>query len=105
MPELTKDAEKMLCIVYKMYLEKVKSGMSKTSSNSFEEDFYKSDSVLSRWHTDDISMTLLELGRKGYFKIYIGGNFLMTDQAIIYMENRFKDGFVAVTDFISKFIP
>lgn len=48
MPELTKDADKMICIVYKMYLEKIKSGMSKVASNAFEEDFYKSDKLLSK---------------------------------------------------------
>lgn len=105
MIELTKDADKMLCIIYKMYLEKIKNGMSKTKSNSFEDDFYKEDNILSAWHRDDITTTFLELGRKGFLKIYIGGNFNLTDQAIIYMENRFKDGFLAVADFISKFIP
>ena len=104
MVELTRDADKMICIIYKMYLEKIKSGLSKTKSNSFEKDFYKNDKMLSKWHTDDIETTFLELGRKEYLTIYIGGKFEITEQTIIYMENRFKNGFNAVTDFISKFI-
>ncbi|WP_455258997.1 hypothetical protein [Ruminococcus sp.] len=104
MPELTKDADKMICIIYKMYLEKIKSGMSKVASNAFEEDFYKSDKLLSKWHPDDITTTFLELGQKGYLKIYISGNFEITNQAIIYMENRFKNGLLDLVDFVTKFI-
>lgn len=104
MPELTKDADKMICIIYKMYLEKIKTGMSKVASNAFEEDFYKSDKLLSKWHDDVVTMTFLELGQKEYLKIYITGNFEITNQAIIYMENRFKNGLLDVVDLVSKFI-
>lgn len=104
MPELTKDADKMICVIYKMYLEKIKSGMSKTASNAFEEDFYRFDKLLSKWHPDDITTTFLELGQKGYLKIYISGNFEITNQAIIYMENRFKNGLLDLIDLVSKFI-
>ena len=104
MPELTKDADKMLCIIYKMYLEKTKDGMSKTAANAFEEDFYRFDKLLSKWHPDDITTTFLELGQKGYLKIYISGNFEITNQAIIYMENRFKNGLLDLVDFVTKFI-
>lgn len=104
MSELTKDADKMLCIIYKQYLSKIQNGNSKTASNEFEEDFYKDDKLLSNWHPDDVTTTLLELGRKSYLKIYIGGSFNLTDRAIIYMENRFKKGLTELIDFISKFI-
>nr|WP_294665434.1 hypothetical protein [uncultured Ruminococcus sp.] len=104
MPELTKDADKMICIIYKMYLEKIKSGMSKVASNAFEEDFYKSDKMLSKWHDDDVNMTFLELGQKKYLKIHITGDFEITNQAIIYMENRFKNGLLDLVDFVTKFI-
>lgn len=104
MAELTKDADKVLCIIYKQYLSNIKNGNSKVSSNSFEENFHESDKILSRWHPDDVSNSVLELGRKKYLKIYIGGNFLLTDQAIIYMENRFKNGLHEVIELVSKFV-
>lgn len=104
MPELTKDADKMICVIYKMYLEKIKSGISKAASNAFEKDFYKSDKLLSKWHSDDVTSTFLELGQKKYLKIYISGNFEITNQAIIYMENRFKNGLLDLIDLVSKFI-
>lgn len=104
MPELTRDADKMICIIYKMYLERIKNGMSKTSSNDFEEDFYKSDKLLSKWHPDDVTTTFLELGQKNFIRIFITGNFEITNQAIIYMGNRFKNGLLDVIDLVSKFI-
>lgn len=48
---------------------------------------------------------MLELARSGLIKIYIGGNFDLTDNGIVYMENRFVNGLKDVTDFITKFIP
>jgi hypothetical protein len=49
-------------------------------------------------------MTFLELGQKKYLKIYITGDFEITNQAIIYMENRFKNGLLDLVDFVTKFI-
>ena len=71
----------------------------------FSEDFYKSDSDLSSWHESDIDDSLMELGRNGYLKIYIGGDFELTDQSIVYMENRFKNGLKELAAFISQFVP
>lgn len=103
--ELTKDADKMICCIYKTFLQRRKSNIPKSSARRFSDDYFGSDKVLSSWLEADISDTLLELGRAGIVKIYIGGNFDLTDHGIIYMESRFKNGFNEVTDFISKFIP
>lgn len=105
MAELTKDADKMLCCLYKEYLQRIKLGNSKSSSSLFKMEYAKSDSVLSQWHNDDVYATRNELQRKGLLKTYISGNFVLTDNAIIYMENRFKNGLSEVVDLISKFIP
>ena len=103
--ELTKDADKMICCIYKTFLQRRKSNIPKSSARRFDRNYFNIDKILSSWLDEDISDTLLELGRSGIVKIYIGGNFDLTDFGIIYMENRFKNGFNEVTDFISKFIP
>lgn len=102
---ITKDSEKVICYIYKMYLERRKDGKSKADSRRFEEDFYASDKDLSKWHSDDISDCLLELSKNGYIKYYIGGDFDILDSTIVYMENRFKKGLSEVVDLISKFVP
>lgn len=103
--DLTNDADKMICCIYKAFLQCRKSGAAKADARRFESDYFASDNKLSSWHDRDISDTLLELARSGLVKVYIGGNFDLTDAGIIYMENRFKSGINEVTDFISKFIP
>lgn len=102
---ITKDAEVVICFVYKMYLERRKNGVPKRDAIRFDDDFYKSDRVLSEQDPRDISTHLLELARNGYIKIYIGGNFDLLDTTIIYMENRFKKGITDVLSFLAQFIP
>lgn len=102
---MTKDADKMLCCLYREYLNRIGIGNSKTSSRDFKSEYVESDEVLSKWHPDDVDTTRNELKRAGYLKVFITGNFQLTDDAITYMENRFKNNLNEVTDFISKFIP
>lgn len=103
--ELTRNADKVLCYIYKIFLTRKRQGKSQHESKKFSEDFYKSDSDLSSWHESDIDDSLMELGRNGYLKIYIGGDFELTDQSIVYMENRFKNGLKELATFISQFVP
>lgn len=102
MQELTKDADKMLCCLYKEYLQRVKLGSSKSTSRRFKMEYTKSDPVLSQWHEDDICITRNELKRNGLLNVQTSGNFELTDNAISYMENRFKNGLSEVMDFISN---
>ena len=105
MTQLTRDADKLICSIYKTYLERRKSGETKINATHFESDFYKSDKILSSWMENDVTSTLNELKRAGFVKLFIRGNFQIMDDAIIYMENRIKNGLSEITDFISKFIP
>ena len=57
------------------------------------------------WDSEDGSESLAELKRAGLIKLYLYDGFSLNDDAIIYMENRFKNGLSEVMDFISKFIP
>lgn len=105
MPELTKDADKVICCIYKEYLERRKSGMSKSESKEFDGNFYLNAKALSKWNSADISDILQELHDKQLIKKNVIGDFDLLDSAITYMENRFKKGLKEITDFISKFIP
>lgn len=102
---ITNDADKMICCLYKEYLSRRKHGVSKLNARRFQDEYFGSDNILSKWLSSDISDTLLELGQKKYLKVFIGGDFEFQDEAIIYMESRFKNGLIEITDFITKFIP
>lgn len=103
--KITKSSDKVLCYIYRIFLTRKKAGQPRREASRFSEDFYKSDEDLSRWHESDIDDALMELGRSGLLRIYIGGDFDLTDDAIIAMENRFKDGFKELAAFISQFVP
>lgn len=102
MPELTKDADKVICCIYKEYLERRKSGMSKAESKEFDGNFYLNVKTLSKWNSADVSDTLQELHDKKYIKKNILGDFSLLDDSVVYMENRFKNGLSEVMDFISS---
>lgn len=101
MTELTKDADKMLCCLYKEYLQRIKSGSSKSSSKFFNMEYTSTDNVLSQWHNDDVCATRSELSKKGLLKAYMSGNFELTDEAVSYMENRFKNGLSEVIKYLA----
>lgn len=105
MIQLTNDADKLVCHLYKSYLEKRKNGINKTNAKHFSFSEIKSLKYFSKWTDSDIKATVAEVSRAGLGKMYYDGGFMANDQFIIYMENRFKNGFSEVVDFISKFIP
>lgn len=102
MPELTKDADKVICYIYKEYLERRKSGMSKSQAKEFDGNFYRNVKALSKWNSADVSDTLQELHDKELISKNVIGDFELLDSAIAYMENRFKKGLSEVVDFISS---
>lgn len=103
--ELTKDADKLACSMYKSYLEKRKSGTNKTNARHFELDEIQSYKLCSGWSIHDIKATVAELKCAGLGDMYFSGSFFANDQFIIYMENRFKNGLLDVVEFLSKLIP
>mgnify|MGYP004695670755 CR=1 FL=1 len=100
--ELTKDTYKDLCLIYKAYLEKRKSGISKEQSMYFEDN---DDSLEITGSYDDFYSSLCELKSNQLIKLYVDGGFQLTPSAISLMENRFKKGISEVIDFILDIVP
>ncbi|SEV81653.1 hypothetical protein [[Clostridium] fimetarium] len=109
MTNLTKDADKMICILYKEFLSRRKSGLSKSSACEFGSSETVHSTLFNKQSLDDIDETLRELSRADYVSCFFADNtiynFSITSDCIIYMENRFKTGLIEVTDFIAKLIP
>ncbi len=103
--ELTKDADKMICIIYHDFLSRRKNRIPKNEACMFSADYFKSKKSFTNWLDDDLNFTLIELAKAGFVTIYIGGNFDLTSSGIFYMENRFRNGLKELADFISNFIP
>lgn len=102
--QLTRNADKFLCITYKIYLQRRKNGISISEAKRFSKDFLNSCVEFYQWLPSDIDEARMELGRNKLIQNCVGTGLSILDEGIIYMENRFKNGLIEVTDFISKFI-
>lgn len=100
---LSKDADKSLCLIYKEYLSRRKNNISKSSASLFDSFTFKT--LFPDVNQDDFISDLSELNKNKFIKLFVDGSFSLEVNAIIYMENRFKNGLTEVADFISKFIP
>ena len=100
---LSKDAYKTLCLIYKEYLSRRKNNISKSSSSMFQ--YTNFETLFPDVNQEDFMSDLSELKRHNFVKLYIDGSFILNSEAVVYMENGFKNGLIEVVDFISKFIP
>ena len=105
MQAITKDADKLICSLYKAYLSRRRDGLDKTNAKHYSYSEIKSLKPFDTWSDTDVKATIAELSRAGFGKMYLDGGFMANDDFIVYMENRFKNGLKEVSDFISKFIP
>lgn len=105
---LTKDSDKLLCLLYKSYLEKIKSGTPKSNAKTFGSSHAIHDFFCPDWAFEDVDETCRQLSRAGLLDCFwadnIAYNTALSDAGIIYMENRFKNGLLSVADFLSKFV-
>ena len=106
---LTKEAEQLLASMYKSYLEKRKLGESRMSAKQFGRSKDFQPVLVPRIPHRDVDDLCRELSCAKYLDIaFESGTVVyagLSDKAIVYLENRFKDGFLSVVDFVSKFIP
>lgn len=103
--ELTKIADKALCIVYKAYLSRLKSGVQYADAVYFEYDFHDTDRYASAIDESAFDAALQQLCDAGYVRRYIDGGFTLLPAAISHMENRFKKGLKEVLETVTGFIP
>ena len=99
---MTKDSYNVLCVIYKVYLQNRKLGSSKEQAHGFTDYEFFGKEYLPKTHIDDIYSAIIELKNNNYIKLYVDGGFLLTDDGIALMENRFKSRLSSVMEFISK---
>lgn len=96
---LSNDADALICVLYKEYLHRRKSGISKRNAKSFGGSDFIQENFMQKWMLEDVTEICFELSDCGFLSCLKGENRVLeselTDNAIIYMENRFKDGISA----------
>lgn len=103
--KLTRDTDKIFCLIYGEYLNRKKLGVSKSQAKLFDNPTLLQEQFLQGIHENDISDAILELSHAKAIRMYYDRSFYLEDAGIIYMENKFSNELKEVTDFISKFIP
>lgn len=100
--QLTKDADKFLCKVYKAYLEKRKNGIDKRKAKTFPIAAILKKELSLPYSIEDIGSFVSELNSVSFVKQHMYYGFELHDKAIVYMENRFKNGLKDVIDYLAK---
>ena len=103
---ISKDADKLICTLYREYLERRKNGISKEKARDFKDAESIHKSFFPNSLSDDIRDDCFELKSAGLLDGESADNTLIfvsiSNGGIIYMENRFKNGLSDVIDFIGK---
>ena len=110
--KLTKESDYLICAIYKDYLEKRKNGIPKLEAKRPGSSKRIHQDILPKWMYEDVDETCLELERAGLLNCFSADNAVLdsylNDDAIIYMENRFKNNVKSVFEYMKKikdFIP
>lgn len=98
--ELTKCAKTALKNAYALYRERLKSGTPKSAAAYFDAPGWGGGPKI-----EGMEDARSELCAVGLIKTDILGGFTLTDDAILFMENRPKNTAAKILDFISKFVP
>lgn len=110
--QLTKDSDALISVLYKEYCNKRENGVSKGIAKQFGSSAEIHKSLIPKWNADDVDETCKELSRARLLECFYADNVAqhvwLSDQGIIYMENRFKNGLKDVVghlETIRNFIP
>lgn len=104
--KITKDADALLCLLYKHYRQQLKNDVSKSQAKMFGSCDEIQELIAPKWTVDYVNETLSELSQAELINCLYGDGVVqacgLTNDGIIYMENRFKDGLDSVLDYLGK---
>lgn len=100
--QLSKDADKLICLIYKEFLDRRKNGLSKQLAKDFPEPDKLPAEFLDTFSIDDLHDVLSELSDLDLIDLFIYDNFELKDLGIMYMEQRFPNGISQVLEWLGK---
>lgn len=107
--KLSKANDLLICTLYKNYLEKIEKGSSRSKARWFGSSNTIQENLLNNWSKDDVATACWELHSKGLLECSAGDNIAyttyLTDDGIVYMENRLGNKIDKIIDYISKLKP
>ena len=104
--QISKDADALICVLYKEYLQRRKTGLSKNEARYFGGSDYIQKNLTRKWSVEDVDETCRELSRNNLldclFLDNVAAEILLTDVAVTYMESRFSQRLSSVIGYIER---
>ncbi len=104
--KLTKDADYLICSLYKSYLDKRSHKMAKVYARELGSSEEIQQKIFPNWSVLDVDDTCRELCAAGLLNCIYSDDTVsymaLTDTGIIYMEERFENKVNTVIDYIAK---
>ena len=101
---LTKDADALLCLIYKSYIEKYKRGFPVDEAMISGGAAQIHSALAPKWLLDDLEAACRELSNKGMLVCLFADDTVaesvLTSEAICYMENRLPKGIQKIVDIL-----
>lgn len=104
--ELSKDADTLLCLLYKKYCESRRDGLPISDASYFGDDEAIHRNIAPNWLLEDISDLCWVLNMSGLLDVQPGddkaNDVTITDAGISYLQHRFPKGLSQLLKFISE---
>lgn len=105
--QLSKKADMLICLIYKKYKNDIKSGISLDKAKILGGSNKIQETIAPKLSPEDVDSLCRELGRYSLLKNMYADDIVyfttLSDSAIVYMENRFKNNFKELLEYIEKF--
>lgn len=103
---LTKDADALICVLYKEYLERRRSGTPREHAKYFGSSKSIHENLMSKWSFEDVDKTCRELAEANLLECFCADNTVsesvVSDLGISYMENRFGRKFYDILSCLER---
>lgn len=104
--KLTRDADALICSLYKAYLQDVKQGADIDDAKLFGSSKTIKNNIIPNWSIGRIDEACRELDRNEFLTCLYAEDTVMEtvllSDAIVYMEQRFKRGIDELLDYLVK---
>ena len=104
--KISKDCDALICVLYREYLTRRTKGDSIELSSYFADDANIRDQFMPKWRVDDIANLCWRLYNHGLLDVTPGddkaNNVCLTEDGLIYMEERFPMGLKAVLEHLGQ---
>lgn len=104
--KISKEADILICLLYKQYCDQRKGRVPKSKAKMFGSSEDIQEAILPKWSPEDVDDTCRELGKAKLLDCFYADDIAyivhLTDEGIVYMENRFENNFKSLLEYLES---